>query len=164
MNRESLIKQLQDVVAKLQAYLTTAPVAQNPAPSATKPPLPSNEPSKPKYLWDTPMQARHSVRLICDENGFTLEQKNTMCATIAVESGFNTKAINRNRNSKGVVVSTDRGICQWNDHYHGHEITNDEALNNPEKAVRLMAFYWKKGEKYRRWWVAYSSGAYRRFL
>lgn len=31
-------------------------------------------------------------------------------------------------------------------------------MNNPEKAVRLMCHYWKKGETYRRWWIAYKNG------
>lgn len=119
-------------------------------------------PEPPKYLWDTPSRAKHSLRVICDEMGMTLEQKNTMCATVMVESGFRINAVNYNKDTKGKVLSTDWGICQWNDYYHGHEISPDEALTNPERAVRLMGEYWLRGQ--RTLWVAYSSGAYKKYL
>ena len=46
--------------------------------------LPINTPTMPKqtYLWNTPADAKHSVRLICDEERLTFDQKNTLCATI----------------------------------------------------------------------------------
>lgn len=136
-------------------------------PVETSPPLPPPAPAptpKPpqKYLWDTPEHAKHSVRVICDEEGFTLEQKNTMTATIMVESGFKINAVNYNRRADGSVASTDYGICQWNDYYHGKEISPTEALHNPEKAVRLMCRYWKRGQ--RNLWIAYKSGAYKKYL
>jgi len=115
-----------------------------------------------KYLWDTKENIKHSVRVICDEEGLDLEQKNTMCATIQAESGFNLKAKNLNKNSKGVVTSTDWGLCQWNDKYHSSEITPDESVNNPEKAVRLMCAYWKRGQ--RDLWIAYKNGSYKKYL
>lgn len=117
---------------------------------------------EPKYKWDTKENIRHSVRVICDEEGLTLNQKNTMCATIQAESGFNLKAKNLNKNKQGVVTSTDWGLCQWNDRYHGKEITADEALNNPEKAVRLMCSYWKRGQM--DLWVAHANGSYTKYL
>ncbi len=123
---------------------------------------PISEPTPPpKYLWNTALQAKHSLRVICDEEGLSLEQKNTMCATVMVESGFHINAINYNKKN-GKVVSTDYGICQWNDYYHGKEISPNDALNNPEKAVRLMCHYWKLGR--RNQWVAYSSKAYLKYL
>jgi hypothetical protein len=126
------------------------------------PPTPAPAPTQPKYLWDTKENVRHSVRLICDDEGLTVEQKNTLCATIQGESGFNTRAFNYNHGLNGRVVSTDWGLCQWNDVYHGGEITPDEAVNDPEKAVRLMCAYWKRGQ--RNLWVAYSSGRYKQFM
>jgi hypothetical protein len=129
-----------------------------------KPTVATNPPT-PIYLWDTPQQALHSIRLICDEEGLTLEQKDTLCATIHCESQFNTKAINVNymmKNGEKVVASTDNGICQWNDFYHAKEISPDDALNNPEKAVRLMCKYWKEG--LRSQWVCYLKGAYKQYL
>src|SRR4051812_21578297 len=76
-------------------------------------------PPPPKYLWDTPSNVRHSVRVICDEEGLTLEQKNTLCATIACESGFNIHARHHNVSKSGKLLSTDFGLAQWNDFYHG---------------------------------------------
>ena len=127
-----------------------------------QPPItPIVEPPQPKYLWDTPVLARHSVRVIADEEKLTVGQKNTMCATIGAESGWNPKAVNYNKKN-GKIVSTDYGICQWNDYYHGKEISPDEALNNPEKAVRLMCTYWKRGQ--RNLWIGYINGSYKKFL
>jgi hypothetical protein len=116
----------------------------------------------PKYLWDTKESIRHSIRVICDEEGLVVDQKNDLCATIQAESGFNLKAKNQNKNKKGVVTSTDWGLCQWNDYYHGKEITADEAVNNPEKAVRLMCAYWKRGQM--DLWMAHANGSYQKYL
>jgi hypothetical protein len=102
------------------------------------------------------------VRVVCDEEGLTLDQKNTMCATIGAESGWHTDAINYNRNKDGSLASTDYGICQWNDYYHGKEISPDDALHDPEKAVRLMCAYWKRGQ--RTLWMGYTSGNYKKYL
>lgn len=123
-------------------------------------PLPSVG-EMPPYKWDTVANVRHSVRVICDEEGLTVEQKNTMCATIQAESEFNTHARNDNK-VNGRVTSTDWGLCQWNSYWHGKEITPDEAVNNPEKAVRLMCSYWKANK--RTLWVAYSTGRYKKYL
>lgn len=139
------------------------PSVQPEPPKPVEPPplhIPIDEP--PKYQWATKEYAKHSVRVICDEEGLTLEQKNTMTATVAAESGFNTLAVNYNRRADGSVASTDYGICQWNDYYHGKEISPDEALHNPEKAVRLMCSYWKRNQ--RSLWIGYSSGNYKRYL
>ncbi len=115
----------------------------------------------PKYIWSTPPDARHSVRLIADEEGLDVEQKNTMCATIGGESGWHIDAINQNTKD-GKVTSVDYGICQWNNYYHGKEISPTDALNDPEKAVRLMCAYWKRGE--RDTWIAYKNGRYLKFM
>jgi hypothetical protein len=61
-----------------------------------------------------------------------------------------------NLDKTGKVFSTDYGICQWNDVYHGKEITPEEALHDPEKAVRLMCQYVKQGLI--KQWVCYSTG------
>jgi hypothetical protein len=130
---------------------------------ATLPPAPA-----PQLLWDTTANIKHSIRVICDDEGLDLEQKNTLCATIGGESQYNTKAVRRNyyvQNGKQVLGSTDWGLCQWNDYYHGKEISggfDGEAMNNPEKAVRLMCQYWKRGQ--RNLWVAYKNGSYKAYL
>lgn len=124
-----------------------------PPPEPPKPPVPA--PEEPKYMWDTPLAARHSLRLICDEEGLTVEQKNLMSQVVHCESGYKIHAIHDNG------TSVDRGICQWNDFYHGKEITPDEALNDPEKAVRLMCSYVKQGQITQ--WVCYSAGLYKQY-
>lgn len=136
------------------------PVEPTPEPAPTVPPtVPESEP--PKYLWDTPENARHSLRVICDEEGLTVEEKNTMSKVVHCESGYSTHARLDNKDHAGRVWSSDLGICQWNSYWHGKEITPEEAENDPEKAVRLMCKYVKAGEI--KQWVCYSSGLYQHF-
>lgn len=119
-----------------------------------------------KYLWDTLANSKHSVRVICDEEGLSLGNKNLICAVIQAESGFNNKAVNKNRNSKGVVTSTDWGICQINDYYQIGKGTSfvsvDDVVNNPDKAVRFMVQMFKAGKL--NLWSAYKGGAYLKYL
>lgn len=145
---------------------TTTPVTEPPMATTT-------------LQWDTRENIIHSIRVIADEEGLPLARtvniggklyqlKDTLQATIQGESDFNLNAINRNyafkANGEKYIASTDYGLCQWNDFYHKNEITPDEALHNPEKACRLMARYWKQGEKYRRQWIAYKGGRFLAFL
>lgn len=157
MNRDAILRTVSYLIKLAQKFLNMLP-PEPPKPTPTPTPVP------PKYQWDTPAQARHSVRVICDELGFSLKDKNEMCATVQVESGFNIHVVHPNRDENGKVLSTDYGICQWNDVYHGQEITPIQALDDPEKAVRLMAKYWKMGEQFKKWWIAYRSGAYKQYL
>ena len=128
------------------------------------PSVPVNTPQTPVsgLLWGTKEEIRHSIRVICDQEGLTLEQKNTLCATIQAESGFKLGARLDNKDKNGKVWSTDWGLCQWNSYWHGKEITPEESVHNPEKAVRLMCAYWKRGQ--RNAWVAYKTGAYKKYL
>lgn len=122
-------------------------------------------PVLPKYEWDTPEKARHSVRVICDEEGLKLEQKNLICAVIQAESGFNPKAVNYNKDSTGQVVSTDWGICQINDYYwigKGTFPSAEYVLNNPERCVRWMIARFKEGKI--TLWSAYVNGSYKKYL
>ncbi len=116
----------------------------------------------PGYFWDTPVNARHSVRVICDEEGLTVEQKNTMCATIGGESGWHVDAIGK-PNFDG---SCDYGICQINTKYwigQGKQFpTTDYVLTHPEECVRWMCKQWKMG--YRNWWYSYKNGRYLQFM
>ncbi len=116
-------------------------------------------------LWDTPAHIRRNVRVMCDAAGLTQRQKNTLCATIHAESGWDSKAVCHNyglRNGVKTLLSTDNGLCQWNDYWHKDEITPDEATNNPQKAVGLMIAYWKAGLQ--KQWVGYSSGSYLKYF
>src|SRR5689334_6112605 len=64
-----------------------------PPPPEPAPPAPPAPPSTPEHaptylLWDTPEHARHSVRVLCDEEGLSVKDKNDLCATIGAESGW----------------------------------------------------------------------------
>ncbi len=115
--------------------------------------------------WDSQRHSYHSVRVICDDMGLDFATKNELCATIMGESEFKTGIVHPNyvlKNGIKTVSTTDYGICQWNDYWHGKEISPDDALHNPEKAVRLMCSYFKRGDK--NTWCAHSNGSYKQYL
>lgn len=120
----------------------------------------------PPYKWDTPENARHSVRVIGDEEGLTWTEKDIICACIQQESGFNNAAICRNKNKQGVVTSSDWGIVQCNDFWwigQGKLFPSVEyVVNNPDIMVRWMIKRYKQGHL--NWWVSYSSGAYKKYM
>ncbi len=128
-------------------------------------------------LWDTPENARHSVRVICDEKGLSLSRivnidgkmyqpKDIICATIMGESGFKNSAINKNLRADGSLASTDWGLCQVNDYYHvgpGRRFTSVEyLLANPGEVVSWMVDMYKAGHLDR--WIAYKNNSYKKFL
>ncbi len=133
-----------------------------PAPQPTEVPTPApTPPPVPIYDWSTPEAARHSLRVICDEEGLTVDQKNLMSQVVHCESGYLTDIKHPNLDKDGRVASTDYGICQWNDYYHGKEISPDDALHDPEKAVRLMCKYVREGLITQ--WVCFTSGLYKEY-
>ena len=119
-----------------------------------------------KYNWSGITESKHSVRVICDEQGLSLEGKNLICAVIQAESNFNINATNKNKNKAGVTVSTDWGICQINDYYHvgsGKAFSSvQEILDNPEKSVIFMIKMYRAGKL--GLWVAYLNGSYKKYL
>ena len=129
--------------------------------------LPMNQPSiipttapDPDALipdWSIHANARHNVRALADLCGLSEVQKNLMSQVLHCESNYNVNCVHPNI-VNGKVMSTDYGICQWNDYYHGKEISPEDALHNPEKAVRLMCEYVKAGRISQ--WVCYSRGLY----
>lgn len=141
--------------------------AEIPPPPAPPQPIvvPPVAPQSP-YLWDTQADARHSVRVICDEEGLSLNDKEIITACIMQESHFYNTAINHNRDAQGNVLSTDWGIVQVNDHYHigpGKDFPSVEyVLAYPDKCVRWMCTLFKQGKL--GLWVSYSSGAYKQWL
>lgn len=143
-----------------------APTPQPPAvitpppPIAPAPPTPTTPDPSVLEPWGDPISNRHNVRVIADQENLTVEQKNLLSQVIHCESGYHTLAVHPNL-YEGNVVSTDRGICQWNDKYHGKEITAEEAFNDPEKCVRLMCKYLKAGQI--KLWVCYSAGLYKSY-
>lgn len=153
----------------LASLINPSQTAQD-APGRPKPAIPAIDhipPSftPPKYLWNNAINARHSVRVICDEMGLSLYEKNLITACIQQESNFNNNAIGRNVRD-GTVVSTDWGICQINDFYHvgpGKRWASvQQILDNPDKAVRWMIQMFKQGKL--TMWVSFTSGAYKKFM
>lgn len=140
-----------------------------------EPPIPAPEPENapesvlkppPKLNFSTPKTAYHSVRVLCDEAGLTLQEKNLLCAVIFQESRFDNRALNRNKDASGRVRSTDFGIAQINDYWHIGPLKTfpsvDYVLKNPDKVVQWMIRQYKAGRLHL--WVAYSSGAYKQWL
>jgi hypothetical protein len=156
--REQRQSHLQQMIAWLKSLLVKPDPAPAPAPSPIPEPPPAPVPSA-KYLWDTKSHVRHSIRVICDEEGLTLAQKNLICAVIQGESGFDISIVHPNNDPRH---TTDYGLCQFNDYWYRDSITPDQALHDPEKAVRLMIKQYRGGRL--KDWVAYSSGAYRKYL
>lgn len=131
-------------------------------PEPPKPP--SNSP--PALLWDTPRHAYHSVRVLCDEAELTVDEKNLICAVVYQESQFHNSAKNENKNANGVVLSTDWGLCQINDHYHigeGKDFPSVEfVLNNPAEVVSWMISQYRHGNL--KMWIGFKSGAFKKWL
>lgn len=123
-----------------------------------KPPKPEIPviPVEPKYLWETPEQAHHSFRVICDESGLSVADKNLLCQVLNCESGFKVKTVHPNNDVRKTV---DNGICQFNSYWYKDAISPEDALNDPEKACRLFIKQFKAGQL--KDWVCYSTGAYK---
>lgn len=157
----------------------TSPVTPKPVP------MPTPEPAPDTLLpWVFGKSLTHNnwknVRIICDQEGLTHDQKEDLTATVWGESEFNTAAkcynyaFRKKRDAEGKIIldengkpvfekylsSTDAGLAQWNDKFHP-EISPHDAEFDPEKAIRLMCKAWKAGHQ--NWWVAHSSGRYLQF-
>lgn len=129
-------------------------------------PVTETSPLPETLKWDNFENSRHSVRVICDEEGLTWEQKNLITAVIHAESGFNNKAKCLNKKKDGTISSTDWGICQINDYWHigqGKSFPSvDYVINNPDKVVRWMIKMYRGGSL--KLWVAYTNGSYKKYL
>ena len=102
-------------------------------------------------------QLEEMIRKIAKEEGVDDE---VLLAVIKCESGLNPKAINKNPNG-----TTDYGIIQANSYWYIEKmrlLTIDEALNNPEKCVRIMAKRFKQGAADD--WICFKTGRYIPFL
>jgi hypothetical protein len=159
-------------LGKVLGWDTTPTIQFNPSAPNTMPPDPTPPvPSVDTLLpWDTTGSLSHAnwhnVRVLCDLEGLSYEMKEELCGTVWGESDFNThaKCENHKTLSDGTVIvaSVDNGISQWNSYWHAKEITPDEAVNDPEKAVRLMCKYFLAGEADQ--WIAHRSGRYQQFM
>ena len=107
-----------------------------------------------KQYWD------FRAREICQELGLTQDQENDLIATMWCESGMNQYA--QNANTDG---TTDYGICQLNSYWYigsGKVVkTPQEALNNPELCIRVMASQFLNGRPND--WICYRSGKYKNY-
>ncbi len=183
MNLASILLELKNALQLLASVLwVRAEDAKNhPMNSEDIPsPAPTVE-EKPKYLWGNTDECRHSLRVIADEEGLTLLQKNNFSQTIHCESGYlpsivvhNCRAADGTIHSvrdnvynaavHGPILSTDYGICQINDYYNigaGKAFATVGDALNPEKAVRWAAREFKAGRSFK--WVCYSKGMYHSF-
>lgn len=135
--------------------------------------IPPVKPVQPTVLlWDNVANCTHSVRVLCDEMGLNLNEKDLINACIDQESGcLNYKADGtpvecKNLNPDGTLASTDWGICQINDSFHigaGKDFSTVAfVLANPEQAVRYMISMYLAGRL--SMWVSYSSGAYLKYM
>jgi hypothetical protein len=115
-----------------------------------------------KYDWSTQEKARHSTRVICDEEGLNVTEKNELCATVGGESAWKPNAIGK-LNFDG---TRDYGIIQLNEKYwigEGKLFPSKEyVLQNPEECVRWMCKQWKAGNK--NWWYAFKNGSYKKYM
>lgn len=90
--------------------------------------------------WKERIEMEIMIRVAARQEGLTRAWEEVLLAVIKCESNLNPKAINKNRDG-----TTDYGLCQYNDYWYKDVITPEEALNNPEKAVRIMCRQFKKG-------------------
>jgi hypothetical protein len=168
---------LKDILPALRFLLRQVLIVLFPRPEEVKENPIINEPVKPvppsypapvaeAYKWDTPENARHSTRVICDEEDLKFAEKNLICAVIMAESGFKNSAKCINKRKDGTVSSTDWGICQINDYWHvgqGKSFPSVEyVLQNPDKVVRWMIKMYRGGSL--KLWVAYTNGSYKKYL
>jgi hypothetical protein len=109
--------------------------------------------SIPKELnWEVVSDAKKLVKQMCIDEGLSDTDTKELMKTIQCESGFKTKAINKNKGG-----SVDYGIVQINDYYwigKGKRFPSSEyVLNNPKDSVMFMIEQWKRGRK--NYWVCY---------
>lgn len=157
------ISWLKAIFNALSAWLKASQTPQT-APETTPPPAPP--PPPPRYDFSTYKAARHSVRLICDEEMLSLYDKEVICACIKQESNFDNRAVAPNKDETGNIWSRDYGICQINDYWsigpNKPFPSVQFVVDNPEKCVRFMVKMMKAGKL--NLWSSYKSGAYLKYM
>lgn len=145
---------------------TPSPEPQN-EPESDDAPQMANDSHPSRYSWNTPENARHSIRVICDETGLTYNQKQILTACVYVESGFYNFRPDGKPTTHKNPSSTDWGIIQVNDWYHigaGKTWPSvDYVMAHPDEMVRWMAKTMKRTNALTPW-VSYTSGAYKKWL
>lgn len=158
----------------------TVPVTVPPSPPSERPETRSEDPverretpsPEPVLSWEKPREAYELTRMLCDEFGLTVEQKNIVCACIYQESRFYNRRsdgspiINENKKD-GVVWSTDYGIVQVNDYWHigpGKTFPSVEyVMDNPGLMVRWLVKTMAATGRLQPW-SSYTTGAYKVWL
>lgn len=97
---------------------------------------------KQELRWKTPEEIRESIMIMASAYRIDIH----LAIRVAeCESGLNPKIRSRNRDG-----SLDRGLYQWNDHWHPE--IEDSCAFNPECATREFCKAVKKGKLF--WWNA----------
>lgn len=127
---QKMINWILEQLGIIQKKVNELPKEPLQTPAIEEKPVITEIPVKPKYLWDTLGNIRHSIRLIADEYNMTVLQKDLLCDICACESGYDihAKLVNSPK-------SIDRGLWQWNTLYHPE--TTDDVAYDPEKSTRL---------------------------
>lgn len=124
-------------------------------------PVTNLNPEPEVLLWDTPENARHSVRIICDEEGLSFQDKEDLSRTVHCESNYNPACAHPNI-VNGKVSTTDFGIAQINDYWHigpGKDFPSSQyVLDNPQECIKWMCKQWKAGNS--KAWVCKLKGLY----
>ncbi len=142
-------------------HVEPTPIPSPPQNPPVAPIIPQNDPTPfpPRYDWSTPLAARISFRMLCDDAHLSISEKNLLCSVLQCESGFNVNAINHNKDG-----TTDYGICQYNSYWYIEKmklITQEQAMHDPEFACKLFIQRYKQG--FLKDWVCYSSGNYKNY-
>ena len=116
--------------------------------------------------FSTPQTAYHATRVLCDNAGLNVNEKNLICACIYQESEFRNTAVCINRNTQGIETSRDVGLVQVNSYWHcgpGKDFpSTDYVVAHPEEAVNWMIKCYQEGQL--KMWVSFLSKEYLKWL
>ena len=98
---------------------------------------------------------------LCHHVGFRKGALNTAVALMTAESGRYVEAWHDNLDDQGAVLSTDRGLFQINNHWHG-DLSDAAAYCAIPNAAYAFGMS-DAGEDFTAW-AAYNSGAYLKYL
>ena len=158
--KKTLIEKILQEIAKLIPILSFLVKKVEDTTKTMDEPTNEEKPEIEKLKWDIPKDACHSFRTICDKIGLSVNEKNMLAKVLNCESGFDIKAVRKNKNG-----TTDYSICQFNDYWwigEGKPFSSpQDVFDNPEKQVRILIEEYKKGNL--KWWICYKNGRYQNF-
>lgn len=140
-----------DSLPPVSVHEDSIPIAATSSPAMSQP---AQNPDVLRSNWDSQQNNFHNVRVLCDLLGLTIDEKNLICACIYQESQFfnykpNGQPVTHENYVKGVLASTDWGICQINDYWHVKKypdfVSVESILKNPDKAVEFMIHAYLNG-------------------